>query len=166
MNRLIWLATVGFLVAAIAVLPRISPEPGEDVYPSHIGLGDRASLAGGDVEVSRVTVSRQLVDGDQTHQLPGGYFVEVQAVIRPHKDASSISMSIDSDGRSFDESDLSPYVERGEPGFDTPVRVIFEVPKDVVGHGEVHLQYRRHSVATLSLDEGNIKRVSQLEKSR
>ncbi len=165
MKRLWWLLTVAALVFAVALLPRLAPEPGTDVFVSNVGVGERAALRGGAVEVTGVTVSPQYADGDEIHTLADGVFVEVRAVIRPDKVASSITMTVESDGRSFKRSDLSAPVERGEPGFDTPITVLFEVPRDVIGDGQVRVSFTSHSAAAVAIDEGSSKRVHRLEAS-
>ena len=164
MNRVSWWVTVTLLVVAIAVIPKFAPESGTDVLVERMGVGERASLTGGEVEVSEITVSSQFVDGDEIHTLNDGYFVEVRAVVRPDKRAEAIRMTIESDGRTYDASDLSAYAGLAEPGFDTPVTVLFEVPRDVIGDGKLQLRYTRHSIVSVSLSNENIKRVKQLSE--
>lgn len=169
MRRLVWLATALVLAAVILIVPRFAPALGEDPFPAGVQLKERAAISGGWVTVDKVTAAPTWTDGDTTLSLKKerALFVEVRATARPDRKATGLQALIRYDDRTYELSDRAGSGTdnpRGEPGFDQPVVITFEVPAEAVEDGEVRLRFTDGSEASLELDDDSVTRLKVLEE--
>lgn len=162
----VWVTTAALLVTLTVLVPRLAPMPGHDPFPTRATLGTATHIQDGSLTVTDVTAAPRWQREDESHSLAevDGYFVEVRASASPDRTASSLRASIVSDGRTYRQSDrATPYNPPADPGFDTPVVIVFEVPAEALADAAVLLHYAEDSAARLALTGDTLQYVDALE---